>query len=391
MKNYQFLIFFSIVLAIYTAINYYIYHRTMQAIPPDSGLKTWFKWVFIIVASSYVAGRILEQFDFPTLSNLFVWVGSFWLAAMLYFFLTVVLIDLIRLANHFIGFLPDSWISLKSATNIMGITLVVVIGTVFAGYLNAINPRFHNMTLEIQKPANGLSELNIAMASDIHMGTIIGPKRMAKLVDSINSMHPDIVLLAGDIVDEDLAPVIRQNLGEALKGLKAPLGIYGITGNHEYIGGADAAVKYLEEHGITMLRDSVITIGNSFRLAGREDRDKARFTGKTRLPLKELLKNTDKSLPIILLDHQPFDLDKTEAAGVDLQLSGHTHNGQMWPLNYLTSSIFEVGMGYLLKGKTHIYVSPGFGGWGPPVRIGNRPEILNLKLRFLPLTQANRE
>jgi predicted MPP superfamily phosphohydrolase len=220
------------------------------------------------------------------------------------------------------------------------------------------------------------------MASDIHMGTIIGPRRMTKLVEMINSQNPDIILFAGDIVDEDLAPVVRQNLGSALLGLKAPMGIFGITGNHEYIGGAEAAVKYLQDHGVIILRDSVVRVGDSFFLAGREDRDKPRFSGRPRLEVEELLKNTDKSFPVILLDHQPFNLEKAQAAGADLQLSGHTHHGQLWPLNYITSAIYEVSMGYLKKSDSHFYVSPGFGGWGPPVRIGNRPEIVKITIRF---------
>lgn len=388
MKNYQFLVFFSIVLLIYSAINYYIFHRAMQALPVESGLKPWFRWVFIIIASSYIAGRILERIQISAFSNILTWVGSFWLAAMFYFFLSVILVDFIRLTDYFTGILPDTWTSHKAATNFMGIIMVVVLSTVLAGYINAINPRFRSITIDIHKPANGLKELNIAMASDIHMGTIVGPRRMAKLVSSINQIHPDIILFAGDVVDEDLAPVIRQNLGESLKGLKAPMGIFGITGNHEYIGGADKAVKYLEDHGITMLRDSVVKIGNAFYVAGREDRDKSRFSGKPRLSVKDLLKGTDLSRPLILLDHQPFNLEKAEEAGVDLQLSGHTHHGQIWPLNYLTKAIYEVSTGYLRKGETHIYVSPGFGGWGPPVRIGNRPEVVFIKLRFLPATQA---
>lgn len=196
-------------------------------------------------------------------------------------------------------------------------------------------------------------------------------------------MKPDIILLAGDIVDEDLAPVIDQNLGECLKQLYAPFGVYGITGNHEYIGGAEPAVKYLEENGITMLRDTVIQINNSFYLAGREDRDKNRFSGQKRLEVSELLQQVDKTLPIILLDHQPFALDKAAEAGVDLQLSGHTHHGQLWPLNYLTRAIYEVSMGYKKKGNAHFYVSPGFGGWGPPVRTGNRPEVVLITLKFI--------
>jgi predicted MPP superfamily phosphohydrolase len=382
MKNYQFLIFFSVVLLIYSAINYYIYHRGMQALASEPTYRIWFRWGFIFLAASYVAGRFLERIQLSAFSDFLVWTGSFWLAIMFYLLLAVILVDIIRLLNGLTGFLPASLTTRQAALTTFLTIGGLVLLLVTAGYINAISPRIKKLNITIAKNAGNLKELNIVMASDIHMGTIIGPRRMTKLVEMINSQNPDIILLAGDIVDEDLAPVVRQNLGSALLGLKAPMGIFGITGNHEYIGGAEAAVKYLQDHGVIILRDSVVRVGDSFFLAGREDRDKPRFSGRPRLEVEELLKNTDKSFPVILLDHQPFNLEKAQAAGADLQLSGHTHHGQLWPLNYITSAIYEVSMGYLKKSDSHFYVSPGFGGWGPPVRIGNRPEIVKITIRF---------
>ncbi len=382
MKNYQFLIFFSVVLLIYSAINYYIYHRGMQALASEPTYRIWFRWGFIFLAASYVAGRFLERIQLSAFSDFLVWTGSFWLAIMFYLLLAVILVDIIRLLNGLTGFLPASLTTRQAALTTFLTIGGLVLLLVTAGYINAISPRIKKLNITIAKNAGNLKELNIVMASDIHMGTIIGPRRMTKLVEMINSQNPDIILFAGDIVDEDLAPVVRQNLGSALLGLKAPMGIFGITGNHEYIGGAEAAVKYLQDHGVIILRDSVVRVGDSFFLAGREDRDKPRFSGRPRLEVEELLKNTDKSFPVILLDHQPFNLEKAQAAGADLQLSGHTHHGQLWPLNYITSAIYEVSMGYLKKSDSHFYVSPGFGGWGPPVRIGNRPEIVKITIRF---------
>jgi hypothetical protein len=188
--------------------------------------------------------------------------------------------------------------------------------------------------------------------------------------------------LAGDIVDEDLAPVIHNDLGRSLKKLKAPLGVFAITGNHEYIGGAEAAVKYLEEHGIRMLRDTSVKISESFWLAGRNDRDSRRFSAKERKGLDKVLEGVDLSLPVILMDHQPFNLQQVADAGVDFQLSGHTHHGQLWPFNYITNAIYELSWGYKQKGDSHFYVSSGYGGWGPPVRTGNRPEILDIYITF---------
>lgn len=220
------------------------------------------------------------------------------------------------------------------------------------------------------------------MASDIHLGTLVGRKRLEKIAEAITETRPDLVLFPGDIVDEDLAPVIKENLGETLRSITAPMGVFGITGNHEYIGGVDDAVAYLEQHGIRMLRDTCVDLGGGITLCGREDRSSMQFAGKRRKALPELLKDVDRARPVILMDHQPFDLDSVAHAGVDVQVSGHTHHGQLWPLNYITALVYEQSWGYLQKRNTHFYVSSGVGSWGPPVRLGNRPEIIVLTLHF---------
>jgi hypothetical protein len=224
--------------------------------------------------------------------------------------------------------------------------------------------------------------MNVVVASDIHLGTIVCKSKLERIVDRINALEPDLVLLPGDVVDEDIGPVIRNNLGETLRKIRSKFGVVAITGNHEYIGGVEPACTYLVEHGITMLRDSSITINDSVIIVGREDISIRGFTGKIRKPLKELMSDVDKSYPIILMDHQPFHLEEAEANGADLQLSGHTHHGQLWPFNFITKKVYELSWGYKKKGNTHYYVSCGVGTWGPPVRTGNRPEIVSLRLKF---------
>jgi len=298
--------------------------------------------------------------------------------------MAIILIDLARLVNHFIPFFPRAFYVDYQKTKLVALFIVsgIVLITVLAGFINAKNPRIRELNLNIAKEIKGNKTLKIAMASDIHLGTLVGKRGAARLVSMINGLHPDIILLAGDLVDEDLKPVIRRNLGETLKNLHAPLGVYAITGNHEYIGGAAEAVAYLSAHNIKFLSDTAVLIDQRFYLAGREDRDKPRFTGKSRKPLAEVLKGVDTSLPLILMDHQPFQLLKPQELGVDLQLSGHTHHGQMWPFNYITNAIYELSWGYLKKGNTHFYVSCGYGTWGPPMRLGNRPEVVSINLKF---------
>ncbi|MEI7498873.1 MAG: metallophosphoesterase [Bacteroidota bacterium] len=384
MKTGAFIIFLTIVLVIYGLVNSYIFIRGLQAIPVGSSWRPWYIACFWLLSSTFVLARILER-AFPCdFTEIITWIGSFWLAFMMYLILIALFIDFARVVNHFFNIFPRSfYVDYQQTKLILLFTAITVVAIVVAGgFINARTPRIRNLELHVRKVVAGEKSLNIVMASDIHMGTIIAKRKANRLVATINSLKPDIVLFAGDMVDENLAPVIKNNLGANLNQIGAKLGVYAITGNHEFIGGAEPAVKYLREHGVEVLRDSAMLIDKRFYLVGREDRDKARFTGKKRKELSELMQNVDLSYPVILLDHQPFDLKKANLQGVDLQLSGHTHYGQLWPFNYITNVVYELSYGYMQIGQTHFYVSSGFGTWGPPVRLGNRPEIVQIKLIF---------
>jgi predicted MPP superfamily phosphohydrolase len=378
----NFIIFFSIFFAVYGLVNLYILVRGWQSIPPGSSLKTPYLIFFLFVSLSFIAGRFIENVWTSAVSNLLIWIGSFWLAAMLYLFLAIVLLDILRLINHWLPVLP-SWViryplqaKQWTALSMMGVTAVLLI----VGHLNTLTPRIRTLDILLSKNIRGLKTLNIVVASDIHLGTLVGRTRLDRIAARINELKPDLILLPGDIVDEDLAPVIRQNMGDSLTKLKARWGVFAITGNHEYIGGVEEACRYLEDHGVTLLGDTVIRVNDSVTLIGREDRSIFRFSGKRRKPLVELMDRVDRNGLVILMDHQPFQLEDGESNGIDLQLSGHTHHGQMWPLNFVTEMVYELSWGYKKKNDTHIYVSCGVGTWGPPVRLGNRPEIVNIRV-----------
>ena len=376
-------IFFGIVFTVYGLINYYIIRRGLSVVPAE--YKTIFLVVTIFIAASYIAGRVLENIWISPISIVLVWIGSFWLAIMTYTFLFLLVIDLFRLANHFLPFFP-SFITgnveqtKKTVAIIVG---VLVLSSVAGGFINTKMIAIKKYSIDIKKSAGGLKSLNLAIASDLHLGTINSYEFMYKVGDKLNSMNPDLILLAGDIIDEDLGPVIKYDVGEHLKRLKAKYGVYAVTGNHEYIGGADPAVEYLHKYDINVIRDSVVKIDNAFYIVGREDRSSRQFGGKQRKELSDIMKEVDKSLPVIMMDHQPFNLEQAAQNGVDLQLSGHTHNGQLWPFNYIVEKVYELAWGYKVIGNTHYYVSCGVGGWGPPIRTGSRPEIINIKLNFV--------
>ena len=384
MKKINFVIFFSIALSVYALINYYIFIREWEAGGFQSTWRTVYVAAFLLLSLSFIAGRVLERVSLSWLSTTLVLLGSFWLAAMVYFLLFAFAIDILRLLNFFIPFFPPFLTINPEHTKEVASAIVVIVVSfiVLGGYLNARTPRIKTLVLSIPKKGSGVKSLNIAVASDIHLGTIVCKSKLERIVALINSLNPDLVLLPGDVVDEDIGPVIRNNLGETLRKIRSKYGVFAITGNHEYIGGVEPACKYLGEHSITMLRDASVKIDDVLYVVGREDISIRGFTGKTRKPLPELMMDVDKNFPVILMDHQPFRLEEAEANGVDLQLSGHTHHGQLWPFNFITKKVYELSWGYMKKGNTHFYVSCGVGTWGPPIRTGNTPEIINIKLTF---------
>ncbi len=384
MKARGMIIFLLIVLTVYSLVNYYLFRRGLQGIEAIPAFKPVYIALFALVFISYILGRILMKAAPGTFAGIMIWIGSFWLACMLYFFLAVVLLDFVRLLNHWFHFFPNAITAAYPTVKLIvaGITVLVVFILILVGTINAYHPRIKHLEVHIPKKAGNLKELNIVMASDIHLGTIIGRGRFSRMLEKINALNPDIILFAGDVVDEDIEPVVRLNLGEMLKSLHSHYGTYAIPGNHEYIGGAEKAFAYLRQHNVTLLRDSVVYIDSAFILAGRDDRDRGRFSGGRRKEVADLLTGVDKTLPVILMDHQPFEFQKAVDAGVDLQLSGHTHRGQVWPFNYITQAMYETDYGYFKKGSTQFYVSSGAGTWGPPVRLGNQPEIVAIHVIF---------
>lgn len=376
--------FFIVFLSVHTLANLYMAIRGYQALELAPKYRPWFIAFMVLMFIAYLSGRSLEKTWYGAIPISLHWIGAFWFVAMLYTTLMILLVDVSRIVNLIIPFIDKipvkSYLHLKfyAFTAIASVTALIMIG----GHINAWHPKITELNLYLPKKAGDIDSLRIVAASDIHLGTIIGPRKTAKLVKTIQGMNPDLILFPGDVVDEDVKPVIAQDLGKCLENLKAPMGVYSSTGNHEYIGGGEPSIQYLQQSGINVVRDTALLINDSFYLIGREDRHKRYSNGQKRKTIAELTEGLDASKPMIMLDHQPYDLHEAEEAGIDLQLSGHTHHGQLWPLSYITKRIYEVSWGYKQKGNTHYYISSGFGTWGPPVRTGNRPEIVLINLCF---------
>mgnify|MGYP002345859850 CR=1 FL=1 len=378
MRHPYFYFLFSVFLCLYTVVNGYIFlhgYRMLEVFWID---KIAYTIGFLAFSFCYIIWEYIQQRKSSLISDGLITVGSLWFVGMVHFFFVSLMYDMFKLANSFAHWLDAEKMG-QVAYYTTYITTIVTIFTIVIGYINARNPKIRTYTIKINKK-NTRKKLTLAVASDIHLGPTNWVGHIERIVKKINAIKPDMVLLPGDIVDGELDPVIRRDLGKYLRKLKSEYGTYGITWNHEYIGGMERARDYLVAHDIKILQDETIDVAG-VTLVGRDDVSSSRF-GRQRKSLSEIVKNTDEEKPLILLDHQPKNLSEAQKNGIDIQFSGHTHNWQLWPLNLIVKRLFEVPVGYKKKGDTHIFVSTGVGTWWPPVRTNARPDILFVTVEF---------
>ncbi|MDO0822517.1 metallophosphoesterase [Desulfosporosinus nitroreducens] len=386
MTNPLFILVGTVIFLVYGGLNFYIGLRGWQALfsyVPFLSSKVYWP-VFLLLAFSYLLSRFSEKFLPTMLYEGMTIAGAYWIAFMFYFLLIITSIDLLRLFDRWLRLVPPE---IKRSLNpALGLTVfILVVGIVSFGVWNASHPKINHYDLSIAKQAGPLKQLHVVMVSDIHLGTIVHNYQLTKLVNQVNDLKPDLILFAGDVFDEDIESKNKQQISDTFRMLRASYGAFAVLGNHEYIGGnADEAIKYLGEAGVKVLRDTSQEIAGSFYLIGRDDLSGARFNGAKRQDLATIMQGVNRSLPILLMDHQPSHLEEPVEQGVDLQVSGHTHNGQLFPIQFITQRIFEQDWGLLRKGDFQLIVSSGYGTWGPPIRIGNNPEIVDITITFNP-------
>jgi predicted MPP superfamily phosphohydrolase len=389
--NLKFTTFFGIFFLLYGLCNYYIALRGWQAfnsIPATMRLAWFWAGGVALLALSFPLGRFIVHFLPHDLGRIIIFIGSYWLAAMYYLVLILLACDLLRVINRWTGILPSS---LRGSFSIVILVVLVLVSIIMIlGTWNSLHPVIRNYEVTINKKSSSFDTMRVVVVSDIHLGWIVGIDRLKQMTSIVNSLEPDLVLLPGDIVDEGVDLETEQELPEALRSLHPRWGTFTAMGNHEYISGnAEATIGFLNRAGITVLRDQWSEVANGFYVVGRDDASRHRLNGNERLDLSALMVDLDKNkLPIILMDHEPFNLEVSEKEGVDLQFSGHTHLGQLFPNNYITRAIYEQDWGYIRKNNFQAIVSCGFGTWGPPIRIGNRPEIVNVLVHFAPCAET---
>lgn len=282
------------------------------------------------------------------------------LFVLIYAVMAFLLLDIGRLA----GIVPKAWLHHNGA--VAAVLTYLLVAVFVAGNVHYNNKVRRTLTLttgkQLQRP------LRIVMLSDLHIGYHNRRAELERWVATINRERPDMVLMAGDLIDQSMRPLIEEDMAAALRRIEAP--VYACMGNHENLSDPEAATRFYADAHITLLRDSVAMVGG-VTIIGREDRSRV-----GRKSLAELVKGIDRNRYTIVLDHQPYHLERAEQAGVDFQLSGHTHRGQIWPISWITDAVYECSYGEWQRGRTRYYVSSGLGIWGGRYRIGTCSEYV---------------
>lgn len=381
-----FYIVIAVITVVYAALHYYIGLRGWQyLIGPLGFIPSKIYWSFFgLIAGSYIFARFAENFLPHSLNVGLTWIGSYWMATFFYLLLILLIVEIVRISIRLFKFQDVSILQTPNLSQYLAYGIVLFVLVIMSyGTWNAWSPRVVPYDVEINKASGSLDQIKVAMVSDIHLGITVGPVHLEKLVRLMEEMRPDLILLVGDTIDNSITPLENDEIVEFLGRLEAPYGVYGVVGNHEhYSGEVDKFVSLMESSGITILRDSHVKIKDAFYLVGREDYAVTQVEGLPRKKVEEVLADIDHSLPILVMDHQPRNFAEAEAAGVDLLLSGHSHRGQLFPLNFITSKIYEQDWGYLKKDRLQVLVSSGFSPWGPPVRLGSRSEIVEINIKF---------
>ena len=293
-------------------------------------------------------------------------VGTSSLIVLLYLVMLFLVLDLGRLVR----LVPKAYLY---HNGYMSVGILVFMLGLFV-YANLHYQHKERVALDLKTAKPLAKDYKIVMASDLHIGYHNPRKELARWVDMMNAEQPDLILIAGDIIDGSMRPVMEERMAEEFRRLKAP--VYACLGNHEFYAGVPEARQFYRDAGIHLLIDESTVIDSSLVIIGRDDR-----TNMRRKPVKDLVKVQRSQLNVqspytIVLDHQPYNLDRTEKAGVDFQLSGHTHRGQVWPVSWITDHVYECSWGSHQRGATRYYVSSGIGIWGGKFRIGTQSEYV---------------
>lgn len=365
----MFAVFITVVIAVYSLLNYYFIKKHRNVLTGRSLPALLVRMVIFTIILTPVATTFFSYRGIPFWAAITGFTGYSWLAFLFLFLVIYGAVDIVLFIAERAGFVPPRYM----AREVFIVTLVVSISLLGYGFYEARQIRIERITVETPKLPAGIDRVRIVQLSDIHFSPMISVGAAKKIRALVEHERPDIIVSTGDFLDR--AIFNSDEVARVMGGMKAPMGNYAITGNHEYIADVNTSVAFIEKSGFTMLRNRGVTVKKILNLVGVDDLTAERFGERGTVSEEEALRSVPGELYTVLLKHQPR-VTKKNTPLYDLQLSGHTHAGQIFPFTMLVRLVFPYICGmYSIDENTMLYVSRGTGTWGPPVRFLVPPEI----------------
>jgi uncharacterized protein len=369
--------FHLILILVYCVPNVYVFFR-IRHLFISKRYQWWYFVVYLIIAGIFPVTQTWSHRETNELMQLMSGIANYLLPFFLYLFLSLVLFDLLLFINMMLKVVSGE--TRKSSTfrrYSLAALILLPICVVIAGSINLNTIRTTEYQVKIPRKQSKTDHLKVAFVSDIHLQHDTRLHFLEQYAKKMNTVRPDFILYGGDLLEEDSDEENSIRIKALLQKLHQTYPAFGVLGNHELYG-EQGDSRFFMESGINLLCDTVVSIDSSFYLAGRNDQHLGQ-----RKSLDDLLGSLSQDLPVILLDHRPTALHETGLSIADVQFSGHTHNGQLFPINLIMRSIYEISWGYEKIGNTHFFVSSGLRLWGPPVKTAGKSEIMVVSIDFI--------
>ncbi|WP_192930224.1 metallophosphoesterase [Alkaliphilus pronyensis] len=358
-KLFFFALFFVFFSSIYGGMNYYVYLQLVNHFNIVGGLRLMVQFAFWLFASSYILGKIIKRGKFIFYIT---YLGAIWMGCL------SISVFVFILRDTAIYFMPNYSMILEN----LAVVLIPVL--IIASIINALKGPIVK-EVEVKPSKNLEKSLNIIHLSDIHLNVMTSVNWLKGIVNKVNSLKPDIIVITGDLVDDEYSSI--EAFASTMKGFKAKHGVFAVSGNHEVYVGIENFKNFCRAADIKVIDNTSINL-EGINLIGVSDM--YRRKGKDNLLIEGIVKACDLSKYNILLCHEPIHFKNAVEKGIDLQLSGHTHRGQIPPLNFLVPFVYRYTYGLYRYKNSFIYTTSGTGTWGPPMRLFSDSEIVSLKL-----------
>lgn len=374
------IIFLSFFFSIYGGLHIYAFLKIRQSLTLGTGTAAILAAVMACMIIAPVLIRISERHGFEFLARALAYIGYTWMGLIFFFVCIAFVLDIYRLLVHIGGRIVPvdlCGLAVEARPSVVISILLAVILTAY-GAFEALDIRMEHLTIRTDKIPKEIGRLKIAQISDVHLGLMVGERRLEKILNLATAADPDILVSTGDLVDGQM-----DNLSGLLKlfqQVSPKYGKFAVTGNHEFYAGLARSLEFTEKAGFTVLRGKGLSVAGLLTIAGVDDVTENRHGIEKKVSEKELLSRFPRERFTLLLKHRP-EVAKDAPGLFDLQLSGHTHKGQIFPFNFITKLYYPNIAGLLeLEKNSRLYVSRGSGTWGPPVRFLSPPEVTLIEL-----------